>query len=88
MQLTAEQEHRIQALVASGAYRTTEEALDAAVSAAVLASMQSGLPPEELERLLLDGFATPEPSDEDFWDLVDGEPDALVADWRGSLSLS
>src|SRR5437899_1201528 len=57
MQLTPEQERRIQAVVNSGAYPSAEDALDAAlvvVEAAATAAFEGG--DAELDRLLMDGL--------------------------------
>jgi len=57
MQLTPEQEKRIQAVVSAGAYTSAEEALDAAVTA-VEATATPGFEGsrEELEALLREGL--------------------------------
>jgi len=79
-QLTPEQEQRIQAIVNAGAYRSAEEALDAAVAA-----LESAVAPdfegteEELEGLIKEGLASKELSEEEFWEHVDRETNALVA---------
>jgi Arc/MetJ-type ribon-helix-helix transcriptional regulator len=68
--LTAEQEQRIKAVVDAGAYRSTEEALDAAVAAveSVAAPGFEGTQ-EELEALLAEGLNSGNPVevDETFW---------------------
>jgi Arc/MetJ-type ribon-helix-helix transcriptional regulator len=80
IQLTPEQEQRIQAVVKTGAYPSAQEALDAAVVAVEIAAAPvfEGSP-EELEGLLLEGLASKELSEEEFWDSVDGETDAMLA---------
>jgi Arc/MetJ-type ribon-helix-helix transcriptional regulator len=57
IQLTPEQEQRIQAVVNAGAYPSTQEALDAAVAAVEFAATPGfeGTQ-EELEALLLEGL--------------------------------
>ena len=80
IQLTPEQEQRIQAIVNAGAYPSAEEALDAAVAAVEIAAAPGFEgSQEELERLLLDGLASKELSEENFWNSVDGETNAMLA---------
>lgn len=64
IQLTPEQEQRIRTVVGAGAYRSTEEALDAAVAAVEIAAVDSGTPVE---------------ADEDFWDRLKAETDGIAA---------
>ena len=62
LQLTPEQEQRIQTVVNAGAYRSAEEALDAAVAAVeVAAAPDFEGSQEELEKLLLEGLNSGEP---------------------------
>jgi hypothetical protein len=80
IQLTPEQEQRIQAIVNAGVYPSAQEAPDAA-----LAAVESAAAPgfegsqEELEGLLLEGLASKELSEEEFWDSVDRETNAMLA---------
>lgn len=62
IQLTPEQEQRIQAIVNAGAYRSAQEALDAAVTAVERAAV-AGFdgPAQELEESLLHGIAGKQP---------------------------
>ena len=80
IQLTPEQEQRIQAIVNAGAYPSAQEALDAAVAAVeiVVAPGFEGSQ-EELEGLLLEGLASKELSGKEFWDSVDRETNAMLA---------
>lgn len=82
MQLTPEQEQRIQAVVNAGAYPSPEEALDAAV-AAVETAAAPGFEgtSEELEALLAAGLNSGEPveADEAFWDRLSAETDQMLA---------
>jgi Arc/MetJ-type ribon-helix-helix transcriptional regulator len=80
IQLTPEQEQRIQAIVNAGAYPSAQEALDAAV-AAVEVAVAPGFEgsQDELEGLLLEGLASKELSEERFWDSVDRETNAMLA---------
>ncbi len=86
IQLTPEQEQRIKTVVENGAYHSTEEALEAAVAAVeVAASHHFEGTPEELDGLLLQGVTGKKLSEEEFWDSVDRETDALMASYkRGS----
>jgi Arc/MetJ-type ribon-helix-helix transcriptional regulator len=80
MQLTSDQEQRIQAIVNAGAYASVEEALDAAVSAIeTAATIDFEGTQEELDALLMEGLASPELSEEQFWDSVDAETNRLLA---------
>jgi Arc/MetJ-type ribon-helix-helix transcriptional regulator len=81
IQLTPEQEQRIQAVVSSGAYPSAREALDAAVVAVEIAAAPGFEgPPEELESLLLSGLASKELHEKEFWDLVDRETGVMLAE--------
>ena len=79
-QLTSDQEQRIQAIVNAGAYASVEEALDAAVAAIeTAATIDFEGTQEELDALLMEGLASPELSEEEFWDSVDAETNRLLA---------
>ncbi|MEI9812953.1 MAG: hypothetical protein WDO18_09910 [Acidobacteriota bacterium] len=67
VQLTPEQEHRIQAVVDRGAYGSIEEALDAALGI-VEATVESA---GDLDAFLLHGVASPELAEDQFWSEVD-----------------
>jgi Arc/MetJ-type ribon-helix-helix transcriptional regulator len=78
--LTPEQEQRIQAVVSTGAFSSTEDALNAAVIAVeAAASPNFEGNPEELEGLLMDGLVSQELTEDQFWDSVDRETNALAA---------
>ena len=83
IQLTPEQEQRIQAVVDAGAYPSTEEALDAAIAAAEIAAAPGfeGTQ-EELEALLEEGLNSGEPieADEVFWNRLRAETGQMVAE--------
>jgi len=77
IQLTPEQEQRIQAIVNAGAYPSAEEALDAAVAAVEIAAAPGfEEPQEELEELLLEGLH----ADEAYWNRLRAETDAMAKD--------
>ncbi len=82
IQLTPEQEQRIRSVVSAGAYRSTEEALDAAVAAVEIAAAPGfDGPQEELEELLLEGLRSGPPveADEKFWSRLKAETDGIAA---------
>lgn len=80
IQLTAEQEQRIQAVVDGGGYRSAEEALDAALSV-----VESAATPRfdgtdsELESLLLDGLRSKDLTEDEFWESADLETNSMLA---------
>ena len=80
IQLTSEQEQRIQAVVDAGTYSSVEEALNAALfaveSAAALGFEGTQ---EDLEALLLAGLASREVPEDEFWESVDRETNAMLA---------
>jgi Arc/MetJ-type ribon-helix-helix transcriptional regulator len=79
IQLTPEQEQRIRTVVDAGAYSSPMEALDAALSA-VEAAAAPGFEGtnHELEGLLMEGLASGELREEEFWDSVDQETNAML----------
>ena len=85
MQLTPEQEQRIRTVVNAGAYRSAEEALDAAVAAVEIAAAPDfeGAQ-EELEELLLEGLNSgePVPVDENFRNRLRAETDKIATEHR------
>jgi Arc/MetJ-type ribon-helix-helix transcriptional regulator len=85
LRLTPEQEQRIQTVVNAGAYRSAEEALDAAVAAVEIAAAPDfeGTQ-EELEELLLDGLHSGEPvlADENFWNRLRAETDDMATEHK------
>jgi len=86
IQLTPEQEQRIQAVVNAGAYASTQEALDAAVTAVEIASSSTFEgSKEELESLLLAGLRSRELSEGEFWDSVDRATNAALTADRPTL---
>lgn len=83
IQLTPEQEHRIRNVVNAGAYRSAEEALDAAVAAVEMAAAPDfDGTQEELEELLLDGLhsGTAVEADEKFWDKLRAATDSMAVE--------
>ena len=80
MQLTPEQEQRLQAVVSAGAYASAEEALNAALTVVERATAHEFEgSPEELDGLLIEGLRSKELSEEEFWDSVDSQTSAMLA---------
>ena len=60
-----------------------EKALDAAVTAVEIAAAPGfDGSQEELERLLMDGLASKEVSEQEFWGSVDDETNAMIATYK------
>jgi Arc/MetJ-type ribon-helix-helix transcriptional regulator len=81
LQLTPEQEQRIRTVVNAGAYRSAEEALDAAVAAVeIVAAPDFEGTQEALDELLLEGINSGDPidADETFWNRLRSKTDAMV----------
>ena len=71
IEVTEEQERRIQAVIRRGAYESVEEVVEAALAAVE----QRTVPgfrgsPEQLDALLAEGMASKELSEEEFWTSV------------------
>jgi Arc/MetJ-type ribon-helix-helix transcriptional regulator len=79
IQLTAEQEQRLQAVVNAGAYASAEEALNAALTVVEKAAAHDfeGTQ-EEMERLLMEGLASKELPEDEFWHSVDVQTNAML----------
>lgn len=80
IQLTPEQEQRIEAVKSRGAYESVEEVVEAALAAVE----QRTIPgfagtQEELDALLADGLTSKELSEAEFWSSVDKETDTFLA---------
>lgn len=85
MQLTPEQERRIQSFVDSGLYNSPVDVVDAALAAVE----QQAIPDfegsqEELEALLREGLNSGEPveADEAFWNRLTLETNRMVVEYR------
>jgi len=84
--LTPEQERRVQAVMSRGAYGSVEEVVEAALAAVE----QRTLPgfagtPDELDALLAEGLASQELSESEFWGSVNKKTDALLAKHKTGL---
>jgi putative addiction module CopG family antidote len=82
IQLTPDQERRVQSLVDSGVYTSTQDVVDAALAAVEQATRGFEGSREELEELLLEGLDSGEPVevDESFWNRLRAEADGMVAE--------
>jgi Arc/MetJ-type ribon-helix-helix transcriptional regulator len=83
--LTPEQEQRIQAIIHTGAYRSVNEVVEAALTAVE----QRAHPDfegndDEFEALLLQGIDSPELSETEFWGDVNRATDRMLADRKTS----
>ena len=83
IRLTPEQERRILAVLSRGAY----ESVDQVVEAALTAVEQRTVPgfagtAEELDTLLAEGFASKQLTEEEFWNSVGKQTDALLAEHK------
>jgi hypothetical protein len=81
--LTPEQESRLQAILSRGAYESVEQVVEAALSAVE----QRTLPgfagtPDELDTLLSEGLASRELAEGEFWSSVNQRTDALLAQYK------
>jgi hypothetical protein len=80
IQLTPEQEQRLQAVVSAGAFSSTEEALNAALTVVERASANDfDGTQEELEGLLMEGLGSRELSEGEFWHSIDSQTNAMLA---------
>lgn len=81
MQLTPEQEQRIQAVVNAGAYPSPQEALDAAIAAVeIVAAPGFEGTQEELEELLMEGLNSGEAVEvnESYWNSLRAKTDVIA----------
>ena len=68
-------------MVSTGAYASTEEAINAAVAAVeVVAGVHFDGTPGELESLLVEGLNSPKLLEEEFWTSVDRDTGRLLHD--------
>jgi Arc/MetJ-type ribon-helix-helix transcriptional regulator len=85
--LTPEQEQRIQAVLRRGSYESVEEVVEAA-----LAAVEQRTVPgfdgteEEIEALLAEGLASKELTEREFWESVNKQTDAMLAEHRPGQS--
>lgn len=77
IQLSLEQEERLQSVVKTGAYASAEDALDAALASVETAATFAF--EGDLDALLDEGLASPELTEEEFWDSVNRETGSLLS---------
>jgi Arc/MetJ-type ribon-helix-helix transcriptional regulator len=87
IQLTPEQERRVQAVMGRGAYESAQEVLEAAL-AAVEQRTVTGFAgtADELDALLADGLASRELTEAEFWSSVSEKTDAMLAEHKTGTS--
>lgn len=81
--LTPEQERRLEEVVRRGGY----ESVDEVVEAALIAFEQRLVPgfsgtPEELDALLADGMASRQITEDEFWTTVNQQTDIMLARFK------
>ncbi len=79
IQLTAEQEQRLQAVVNAGAYASAEEALNASLSVVEEAAAHDFEGTQEELEGLMEGVGSKELSEEEFWRSADSQTNAMLA---------
>ncbi len=83
IQLTPEQERRVQDVITRGAYESVEEVVDAALAAVEQRSVPGFAgTPEELDALLAEGLASKELTQEEFWCSADAQMSTLLAEHK------
>jgi Arc/MetJ-type ribon-helix-helix transcriptional regulator len=81
--LTPDQERRIEAVMQRGAYASVEEVVEAALAAVEQRTVPGFAGTrEELDSLLLEGMASKELSEDEFWKTVHKETDALLIEHK------
>ena len=81
--LTPEQETRLQAIISRGAYHSVEEVVEAALTAVEQRTLRgfSGTS-DQLDALLAEGVASKELTESEFWGSVSRQTDALLAEYK------
>jgi Arc/MetJ-type ribon-helix-helix transcriptional regulator len=79
--LTPEQEQRLQVVMQRGGYESVNDVVEAALVAVEHRSV-AGFDgtAEEIETLLLEGLASGELTEGEFWESVNGRTDAMLAE--------
>lgn len=81
--LTPEQEQRVQAVISGGAYDSVDEVVEAALTAVEQRTVPGFAGTEqELQALLLEGIASRELTEDEFWHSVNQQTDALLAEHK------
>ncbi len=79
IRLTPEQERRVQAVIRGGAYDSVEEVVEAALTAVEQRTVPGFTgTPEELDTLLAEGMLSKQLSEEELWDVVNKQTNALL----------
>ena len=79
IQLTPEQERRVQAVISSGAYTSVNDVMEAALASLEQRAAQCFDGTEqELEALLLEGLASKEHTEKEFWESVNRRTSAIL----------
>lgn len=84
IQLTPEQENRVKAIVSTGLFPSPEDALNAALTAVEISAFSFEGSKEGLETLLAEGLKSREITEEEFWDSVNRETDAMFQTHKGN----
>jgi Arc/MetJ-type ribon-helix-helix transcriptional regulator len=83
IQLTPEQERRVQDVISRGAYESVEEVVDAALAAVEQRTVPGFAgTQEELDALLAEGLASKEVAEDEFWGSVDAQTNALLREHK------
>ena len=79
--LTTEQERHLQAVIRRGGYGSLEEAVEAALTAVEQRTVPGfAATQEELDTLLAEGLASQQLREDEFWDSVNRQTDAMLAE--------
>jgi len=77
--LTPEQESRLQAIMSRGDYTSVEEVVEAALAAVEQRTLRGFAgTPDELDALLSEGLASEQLSEAEFWGSVNQQTDGLL----------
>jgi len=81
--LTPEQERRIQAVLSRGAYESVEEVVEAALTTVEQLTVPGFAgTQQELDTLLAEGLASKQPAEDEFWSSVGKQTDAMLAEHK------
>lgn len=85
IQLTPEQQQRIQAVIERGSYESVDEVVEAALTAVeqrIVPSFDGTA--DELETLLAEGLASREFTESEFWESVNTQTDTMLSEHQSS----
>jgi len=81
IELTPEQERRVRAVLSRGSYESIDEAMEAALTALEQRSIPGFVgTKEELDSLLAEGLASERLAEDEFWNSVNKQTNALLAE--------